>query len=324
MFKRFEIFGTSPLDIKNLNENFKTLWLKVFGNLSIGDLNSDSQQVINTAYKKSIQTEQKLNETTTRVTNIETNVNTIQGELTTKVNQTEFNALGQRVSSAESSITQLSDSINLKVDKNGIISAINLSPENIQIQSNRINLTGYVTISDLQTTGATTINGDNITTGTISCNRIGTPAGSYPIIRLFPQQNESCSIDATHNNEEGYGDRIRLKWDKYNYISIGTDNFSLYLSGSKRLSVNYSDIYFGGSTVLHSGNISSYAATFNGSILTLPNGCDIDCTGGMARLRYNSQNYIVINGAGMQLYVGGTIIFEVTNNGVYYKGQKVH
>lgn len=193
MFKRFEIFGTSPLDIKNLNENFKALWLKVFGNLSIGDLNSDSQQVINTAYKKSIQTEQKLNETTTRVTNIETNVNTIQGELTTKVSQTEFNSLNQRVSTAESTITQQANEISLRVRKDSIISAINLTPETAVINANKINLNGAVTFSslssDLQTTvnngvitniivnswkypGKTTINGANIETGTITADKI--------------------------------------------------------------------------------------------------------------------------------------------------------
>ena len=35
-----------------------------------------------------------------------------------------------------------------------------------------INLTGYVTFNDLKTSGSTTINGDNITTGSISANRI--------------------------------------------------------------------------------------------------------------------------------------------------------
>ena len=35
-----------------------------------------------------------------------------------------------------------------------------------------INLTGYVTFNDLETTGSTTINGSNITTGSISANRI--------------------------------------------------------------------------------------------------------------------------------------------------------
>lgn len=324
MFKRFDIFGTSPLDIKNLNENFKTLWLKVFGNLSIGDMENNSQNIINTAYRKAITNEQVLDDASKRITSIETNINTLEGSISTKVSKKEFDSLGNRVSTAESSITQLSNNITLKVDKNGIISAINLYEQGATINANKINLTGYVTMSSLQTSGATVINGDNITTGTINCNRIGTPAGSYPIIRLFPQSNESCSIDATYNNEVGYGDRIRLKWDRYNYISVGTDNLSVYLSGSQRLLINYSNMYFGGSTVLHSGNISSYAATFNGSILTLSNGCDIDCTGGIIRLRYNYGNYIAVNSTGMQLYVNGTNIFEVTNNGVYYKGTKIH
>lgn len=46
-------------------------------------------------------------------------------------------------------IKTLSDNINLKVDKNGIISAINISPEAIDISSKRINLNGYVKATDL-------------------------------------------------------------------------------------------------------------------------------------------------------------------------------
>lgn len=47
---------------------------------------------------------------------------------------------------ANSSIEVLEDEIILKVDKNGIISAINLSPEGVDIQGTRINLIGAVTV----------------------------------------------------------------------------------------------------------------------------------------------------------------------------------
>lgn len=56
------------------------------------------------------------------------------------------------------SIKVNSDSIKLKVDKNGVISAINVSPESIDISASRINLTGYVTASELETTNAAITN----------------------------------------------------------------------------------------------------------------------------------------------------------------------
>ena len=73
-----------------------------------------------------------------------------------------------------SEIDQKAESINIKVeskvDGNSIISAINMSPESIKINSSKINITGFVTFSDLSGTGTTTINGSNIKTGTIDAS----------------------------------------------------------------------------------------------------------------------------------------------------------
>lgn len=74
------------------------------------------------------------------------------------------------------SITQTADSINLEVSKkvgnNEIISKINQSAEQITINANRVNLEGYTTFTDLATGGRSTINGANITTGTIDASRV--------------------------------------------------------------------------------------------------------------------------------------------------------
>ena len=104
-----------------------------------------------------------------------------------------------------SSINQTTNSIELqvqqKVGNNEIISKINQSAETITIDASKINLNGYLTISNanatyatnnslkdtndnlknnyssntqLATKGSTIINGDNITTGTISADRLDT------------------------------------------------------------------------------------------------------------------------------------------------------
>ena len=75
-----------------------------------------------------------------------------------------------------SKIDQKADNINLEVSKkvnsNSIISAINLSPESIKISSSKINITGFVTFTDLSTPGSTNISGSNITTGYVKGSRI--------------------------------------------------------------------------------------------------------------------------------------------------------
>ena len=70
-----------------------------------------------------------------------------------------------------SKINQKADEINAEVRKkvgnDEVISKINQSAEKIQISATKLDLEGYATFSDLSTSGKTTINGDNITTGTI-------------------------------------------------------------------------------------------------------------------------------------------------------------
>ena len=52
------------------------------------------------------------------------------------------------LSGAVARIDVMKDEIDLKVSKNGVISAINMTPESVTISANRINLTGYVTATD--------------------------------------------------------------------------------------------------------------------------------------------------------------------------------
>lgn len=100
-----------------------------------------------------------------------------------------------RVTAAESTIKQQSDSIALTVKKDSVISAINQTSESVKISANKISLTaaglveiinkgttkieaskldlsGYVTISSLSGSGTTTIDGSNIKTGKISTDRL--------------------------------------------------------------------------------------------------------------------------------------------------------
>ena len=93
------------------------------------------------------------------------------GLITIKASQTDLDALGNRVSSAESSIKVNADSIELKVSKNGVISAINQTAESVKISASKINLEGYVTASELSALEA---NFGNLTSGTTQASHLYT------------------------------------------------------------------------------------------------------------------------------------------------------
>ncbi|MED4916706.1 phage tail spike protein [Geobacillus thermodenitrificans] len=84
----------------------------------------------------------------------------------------QISGLDARVSIAESSITQLADEIALRVEKNGVISAINQTAEQIKIQASRVDLSGYVTFTNLSTPGQTTIDGGNLKTNSVTANKL--------------------------------------------------------------------------------------------------------------------------------------------------------
>lgn len=71
-----------------------------------------------------------------------------------------------------SKFTQTAELIELRVEKNGVISAINQSAEEIKISANKINLQGYVTITSLTTPGAVEIDGGNLKAGTVIADEV--------------------------------------------------------------------------------------------------------------------------------------------------------
>ena len=98
--------------------------------------------------------------------------------LSSKITQTstDITAEVSRATKAEgdlsSQIKITADGLTTKVEKNSIISTINQSAESVTIDANKVNLNGYVTVTSLQEEGKTVINGGNITTGEISCDRL--------------------------------------------------------------------------------------------------------------------------------------------------------
>lgn len=93
------------------------------------------------------------------------------GLVTLKASQKDLDAMGNRVSSAESSIKVNADNIELKVSKDGVISSINQTAESVKIKASRIELSGYVTASQLSALEARF---DNLTSGVTQAALINT------------------------------------------------------------------------------------------------------------------------------------------------------
>lgn len=76
-------------------------------------------------------------------------------------------ALDGSIREARILVDEANSEIELRARKDELISLINLSPEAVKIQGNRVEIVGYVTFEDLQQEGKTAINGKNIVTGKI-------------------------------------------------------------------------------------------------------------------------------------------------------------
>lgn len=113
-----------------------------------------------------------------RADGIETSVQNLSDQTQSSITQLS-NEIALKVSSeeAESMIEQGIDDgfaeIALSVNNQGLTSKITMSRDGVEISSGTVRITGAVTFEDLDGSGRpTVINGDNITTGTISANRI--------------------------------------------------------------------------------------------------------------------------------------------------------
>lgn len=192
----------------------------------------------------------------------------------TLINQTaeginlEVSNLKRDVASNKTSINQTADSINLRVD------GLNNKYSELKQTVDGIDIAGMVTFRDLAGTG-TTINGSNITTGTVSGNRI-----SGGVIE------GSTLKTATPTSNGGV-------WIKENAIQLGASNF----------------LYEGNTFKIETGGNTSYSST--GSIFLMPGMSGASPTGNgyvnvSGNLSCNRIEGSAINSSG-NIYASGTL-----------------
>jgi len=122
---------------------------------------------------------------------------TAQGASITS-NTTRLNQQGERITTAEAKIEVNANAITQKVSKGDISSTINQTAQGVLIQASKINLSGYVTASDLAATNATI---SNLMSGDSTATKL--VCGSFRITSGYAFQYGSSTISKSTLNIGG-------------------------------------------------------------------------------------------------------------------------
>lgn len=215
-----------------------------------------------------------------RMTNAEGDISTLTQTAT---------SLSSRISSAEGDISEISQTVNglsFSVTNGSSSSIIRLMSGSIQLSSANITFSGMVTFSDLSTAGRTTINGGNITTGTIEaidisgCTITGsefksvlTSSGYNSGTLSFYYQTESYLAGGIILDDTGSGGIYESRYRMFLYTNnVRGVAFGLKLqsAGSTSIEANQGVYIYG----------SSYITLDSGSDVTINNPVLIDSSGG--------------------------------------------
>ncbi len=227
-----------------------------------------SNTITQTAGALSVEITRATNAEGTLSTNITANTNSISAEVT-------------RATSAEgtlnSSISLLADQINLKVNANGVIAAINLSPESIKLSAAKIQFEGLVTANSnfkiLADGSIEAVNGKF--SGTITGSSFST-TGLYlagNTIRLttsngkITDSNGNTLLYASSNGTLSLGEASSSLSSIYGYASsinmYGDSSVNLYASGTT------TRLELGSTSTLLGASMASGTATVRGYNLLL-------------------------------------------------------
>ncbi len=167
-----------------------------------------------------------------------------------------------RVSDAEgniSSLVQTANSLQLGVSNGVSSSTISLLANGIVLSSKEISFSGMVTFTDLSTSGRTTINGGNITTGSItaididSCN-LGTLLSSGGSIggqlRMYYMSKAADRIaGGIRLDDQGTGSATDARYRMYIYTNsiapaYGGLDFAIKIKSAGALSIESGDLIY--------------------------------------------------------------------------------
>lgn len=157
---------------------------------------------------------------------ISANANSISLRVTSETYNAKMGDIDSSFSGVSSVIDILSTGISSKVAKDGVISSINQSAETITIDAANLNLSGFITATNLSTSGQTVINGGNITTGTIDASKIsvsnGTSSGCYVMDNAGFRQIGGFNLSALNTLNCAYGQQFNINYSSGADLVIGS------------------------------------------------------------------------------------------------------
>ena len=263
-------------------------------------------------------------------------------------------SITSRVESAEgaiSTVSQTANKINWIVASGTSSSNFTMTDRAIKLVADTIDLSGYVTFSSLSTSGKTAINGANITTGTISADRID--VSSLKVATIYTTDLSRVAMksvgtstlylagDSTWNFENTfiYGNTtIRLgaygTWTSHHLV-FDTQNFTVHPSTSVdwdlgTISYPFGDVWCeniqlrsGSSTVARFGfNSGTFECVFSGAAVNrLGSSTYYWDTGYITKLYLGSSCYL--SASGSSLCVNGTAISSGSTSGSDFAGKEV-
>lgn len=211
------------------------------------------------------------------------------------------------VNKQEKSIKQIVTSVgsNGEVTSASIMTAINNDTSQITLDADKIDLQGYITATDLSTSGRTTINGDNITTGKIkSANYVSRTSGtSIDLTNGAVEINEGAN-DVIKIGQGTYGVEVSAQVDASQKSIVSSTGISSVLGqNSSSIGINGIDYVAQNKTVFSVGSGSSTAPY------------------GMLRIYKNGVKNIELDGDTGDIYQNGykTIDMDSNSYGTYIK-----
>lgn len=155
---------------------------------------------------------------------IQSTVRSVQGDISTleqtasKIQST-VRALDDDLGDVSSTATQTAKEMSWIIKSGTSSSNMKLTTDFIELMSEKIEITGYVTFNDLERSGKTEINGDNITTGTIDAANVtlGTSRGGFCVARGNDGSSTTAGAKMYGSDEDNYfiatGSGVRMTYN---------------------------------------------------------------------------------------------------------------
>lgn len=149
----------------------------------------------------------------------------------------------------KTSLALLQDNINLKVDKDGVINQINVSPEGVLIDGDKIHLTGQTTIDNaiIPSAAIKDLSADKITTGTLNAANVNitnldvnTLTGDYSQFLKTAWKDNNSYSEITPDGLKFYKEKDNI-FSKDTYLSIYSNQLTWRTSNKAWHYINQSN-----------------------------------------------------------------------------------